>query len=339
MILVTGGTGLVGSHLLLQLAKADKTVIAIKRKTSDLDFVKKVFSWYESNYEVLFNKIQWIDCDLNDINNLNKLLKGVTYVYHCAAFVSFRPSDVKLMFETNVEGTKNLVNACLNHNIKKFCHVSSIAALGRSDEEGQLITEKTEWENSNNNSNYAKSKYQSEKEVWRASAEGLPVVVVYPSVILGPGKWNNGSPELIQIIDKGLKFYTTGINGFVDVKDVVNAMIALTESSSVNENFILSGDNISYHELFNHIADNLNKKRPFVKVNALLGSIAWRVIWLKSKLFNTKASITKETVRTSRLTFYYSTEKIQKTINFSFTPIKKTIEDICKIYLYDVKGK
>ena len=173
----------------------------------------------------------------------------------------------------------------------------------------------------------------AEIEVWRAEAEGLPVIVVYPSIILGAGKWNTGSSELFNIVYKGLPFYTTGINGFVDVRDVVRAMIALIKSNITNEGFILSGSNTSYQFLFNTIADNLYVKRPYIKVNALLGAIAWRLIWLKSKITGSKASITKETVRTSKQKFYYSTDKIEKYFDFTFTPIEKTIKQISEIFL------
>ena len=205
LILVTGGTGLLGAHLLFDLCKEHKRVRAIKRNASSLNTVKQIFSYYSDKHEELFNKIEWVDCDILDITALDNVFDEVTHVYHCAAMVSFDSRDRTVLYDTNVNGTANIVNICLDKKIEKFCHVSSVAALGRSENQSS-IKEDVHWKDDKYNSQYAVSKYQAEMEVWRGIEEGLHAVIVNPSVILGPGKWDEGSSGLFGKINKGFKF-------------------------------------------------------------------------------------------------------------------------------------
>ncbi|NCB09315.1 MAG: NAD-dependent epimerase/dehydratase family protein, partial [Bacteroidia bacterium] len=140
IIFVTGGTGLVGAHLLYQLTAAGKKVKALKRKTSNLQQVLKVFSYYSENHTTLFDQIEWVNGDILDYYSLEEMLAGVTEIYHCAAIVSFDPKERAKMIANNVEGTANLVNAALENGVKKICHVSSVAALGQMSG-GQPVTE------------------------------------------------------------------------------------------------------------------------------------------------------------------------------------------------------
>src|SRR5690606_6511664 len=196
MVLVTGGTGLVGAHLLLRLLQSGVAVKAIHRKTSNLKEIEKIFGYYTENAPELFQKILWIEADLNDLPTLDEAFKGITHVYHCAGLISFDPNDYELLRTINTEGTKNIVNLCLAHNIQKICQVSSIAAIGRTLD-GQAATEETDWTLEGANV-YALSKMDSELEVWRGSQEGLAVVIVNPGVIIGPGFWDSGTGLLFQ---------------------------------------------------------------------------------------------------------------------------------------------
>lgn len=229
LILVTGGTGLVGTHLLFDLCKSGKRIRALKRIGSDVANVKKVFSYYSSNVDELLKNIEWVDVDLMDVYSLLDAMEGITEVYHCAAMVSFDSKHETEMMKINVEGTSNMVNAALEKGIKKFCHVSSIATIGRA-EHISLSTEETFWKSSPDHSNYAISKYAAEREVWRASEEGLDVVIVNPSLIIGAGNWQQSSSIFFEKGFKGMKYYTEGSNGFVDVRDVVTLMIRLMNS-------------------------------------------------------------------------------------------------------------
>ncbi len=305
MILVTGGTGLVGAHLLYALLQENKSVVAIHRKTSDLQQVKKIFSYYSDNAEQLFSKIQWIEADVTDIPSLEKAFEGISYVYHASALVSFHLKDAKAMQKINIEGTKNIVNLCIDYQIKKLCFVSSIATLGDAPK-GKLVDEQCEWDE-NEKSNYAITKYFAEREVWRASAEGVDIIIVNPGVILGAGFWHKGSGEIFTQIDKGLSFYTQGITGYVDVKDVVRAMVQLMNSPIKNERFVLVSENKSYQEQLNIIADTLQRKRPFVNTPKWASEIHSKT--------------------------YYSSQKIIDAISFEFTPIETSLKEIGELYL------
>ena len=219
MILVTGGTGLVGAHLLYDLTSSGKKVRAIKRTSSDISVVKKVFSYYSADSENLLKNIEWVNAELSDVYSLLDAMEGVQEIYHCAAMVSFEKKKEEEMMKINIEGTANMVNAALAKSVSKFCHVSSIAALGR-DEKGGFISEETFWKSSPDNSNYSISKYGAEREVWRAAEEGLNVVIVNPSLIIGGGNWTQSSSNMFSKGYKGIKYYSSGENGFIDVRDV-----------------------------------------------------------------------------------------------------------------------
>lgn len=330
MILVTGGTGLVGSNLLLELICSGEQVKALKRRQSNCSRVEDVFSAY--GYSHLFNKIEWVDGDVLNIESLRNAMHGVDFVYHCAAIVSFDPRDRKAMLEANIQGTKNILSAIQEHNIKKLCFVSSVAALGRTSND-QLIDESTQWETSAYNSTYAESKYYSEQEVWKAIRAGLSAVIVNPSIILGYGNTDQSSLGFFSTIQKGMPFYTNGINGFVDVRDVVKAMTLLMKSDISGERFILSSENISYRGLFNQIADALGKKRPYIRVNSWIAALAWRAIKIKSFLTNSKPFITKESASTAQRIYRYSSKKIIEKCAFHYIPIKDSVRDICKLLL------
>ena len=334
MILVTGGTGLLGSHLLYDLVKDGTKVIALKRSNSSTSQVEKTFSYYHQNPENILKNIEWREGDITDIYSLYEAFDNIEKVYHAAACLSFDPSDKKQMQNVNEKGTANVVNACLEKNIKKLCYVSSIATLGRVDNDG-IIDEETHWKNSNNNSKYSISKYNAEREVWRGIAEGLQAVIINPGVIIGPGNWEKGSSQLIDRVWSGLKFYTPGVNGYVDVRDVSRAMIELMNSEIVNERFIISSENLDYLTFFSYVADALGKKKPSINAPYFTGQLAWRLEKLLTSLTGKNPLITKETARTAYQKYYYSSEKISKALNFKFIPMQQCISDTCKLFLID----
>jgi dihydroflavonol-4-reductase len=333
MILVTGGTGLVGSHLLQALALDGKPVRAIKRPSGDTNMVRQVFKLYSKDPERDFSRIEWVEADLMDIFSLEEAMEGVKEVYHSAALVSFLPGDRKKLIRYNSEGTANLVNAAIGKNVRKLCHVSSIAALGRPESMSDLIDENLVWKTSKNNSVYAISKYGAEREVWRGTAEGLDAVIVNPSIILGVAGKRGGSSRIFNTVWEGLKFYPPGKNGFVDVRDVVKATILLMKSDIRNERFILNAGNIEYKKLFELIAAALDKPAPSIKVNPTLSRLAWRVEKLRSMVTGVKPLITRETAHTAVQHYEYSNEKIKKELGFEFRPIEETVGHFCRIFL------
>ncbi len=335
MILVTGGTGLVGSHLLFWLSKEHKTIRAIYRDLSGIDAVKKVFGYYTDDIKPLFSKIEWIQTDILNVVALEQAFVGVSEVYHAAAMVSFNPDDYYAMRKSNIEGTANIVNLCIDNQIKKLCYVSSIATLEKSAK-SNLITEHNEWNPESNNYGYAITKYGAEMEVWRASQEGLKVVMVNPGVILGPGFWKKGTGELFVKTNKKFPFYTEGVTGFVGVNDVAKAMIHLMESEISNERYVLVSENKSFKEILFSVADAFNIKRPYIKVNTFLAELAWIADFVRSKLTGKAIVFSKQSARASLNRYEYSSEKIKKELNFEFEPINKVITATCSCYLKDM---
>ena len=331
MILVTGGTGLVGAHLLYHLSLENDVITAIYRTNSNIQAVRRVFSYYTTNFEQLFNKINWVEADITDICQLEIAFESITEVYHSAALVSFNPKDYKAMRKINIEGTSNIVNLCIARKIQKLCFVSSIATIEKSIN-NKIIDEEGEWNVEKNNYGYGITKYGAEMEVWRASQEGIDVVIVNPGIILGAGFWNAGSGALFSKIYNGLQFYTEGITGFVDVKDVAIVMIRLMNSTIKNERYILVSENVSFKNVFNQIAINFDKKEPTIEVTKWLSEIAWRLDWVKSFITRKSPVLTKQSAQSIHKKHFYSSEKIKKELNFEFEPISKTVAEVCEFY-------
>lgn len=340
MILVTGGTGLLGSHLMFSLLSRGEKVRAAHRKSSNLESVKHVFNYYvdAQRAEDLFQSIEWREADLLNVHSVQDLMEDIDTVYHCAAIISFYPKDAHAMISENPMVTAHLVNEALERSQGgrevSFCHVSSVAALGRTGDE-DFIDEEALWTESPENSNYAKSKYLAEMEVWRGVEEGLNATIVNPCIILGPGYWEGGSGKLFSSVHNNFPYYTEGVNAFVDVRDVVDCMIQLVDKKVWSERFLTTGDNASYKDLFFKIADALGVKRPHKKPNKTLMELVWRVEWLRSVLFGSKPLVTKETARSARGVYRYSSAKIENRLNFTFRPLEDSVRDFSLFFRQD----
>ena len=330
MILVTGGTGLVGAHLLYQLVKSDEKIRAIYRSKEKIEAVKKVFSYYTDD-KTLISKIEWFKADITEVPAMIPAFVGIKKVYHCAAFISFNPKDYREMRKVNIHGTAIVVNLAIDSKIEKFCFVGSIASVGDAVK-GNLITEEDEWNKETDNSGYSITKFGAEMEVWRASQEGVEVVIVNPGVILGSGFWSSGSGKLFSNIYNGFKYYTEGITGFVGVKDVVKTMILLMNSNVKNERFILVSENKSYKEIFFLIADAFGKKRPSKKISKWQTALFWRISSLISKITGKEPLLSKYAAKSAHSVSNYSSEKIEKELNFKFEKIEISIKRTCINY-------
>jgi nucleoside-diphosphate-sugar epimerase len=313
MILVTGGTGLVGSHLINALIQQNKSVRAL---------------YNTSNPPQNLKNVEWIQTDILDIIALVQAMQNVKQVYHCAALVSFNPKKRNELFKINVEGTTNVINTCIDAAVEKILFVSSVAALGKISG-NKIIDETIAWSKTNT-SEYGKSKHLAETEVWRGIGEGLPAVIVNPAIILGAGDWNNGSTKIFKSSYNEFPWYTEGVNGFVDVHDVVKAMLLLMDSDISAQRFILCAENISYKKLFDEIALNFNKKVPHKKVTPLLAETIWRLESIKANVNNNDPLLTKETARTAQEKVYYNNSKLLKYLPaFSYKAIEQSIKNIC----------
>ena len=313
-ILLTGAAGLVGGELITQLLEEGCNVKAL---------------YHSAPLKLTHPNLITEQCDILDTIRLNEIMEGITHVYHCAALISFEKKEKYKLLKINIEGTANIVNACLDAGVKKLIHVSSVSALGRI-RNGDVITEKMNWTEETSNSIYGKSKYLGEMEVWRGIGEGLQAAIVCPSLILGGNNWDSGSSAVFKSAWNEFQWYTEGGGGFVDVRDVARVMILLMNSEINNERFILSGENLSYREVFTSIAKCFNKKPPHKKVTPFMTEIVWRLEALKAAFTGKKSLLTKETAQTALTTVYFDNSKILNALpRFHFTPIIETIEHTC----------
>lgn len=315
MIFVTGASGLVGSHLIQSLIDKGMLVRALYRQTIP------TFKGAE--------KVNWIKGDILEVATLEEAMQGVSQVYHCAAVVSFSPKHAATMLHANVEGTANVVNACIRHEIKKLVYVSSVAALGRI-RQGAPVDENMNWTPETSNSIYGKSKYLAEMEVWRGMGEGLNVAIVNPVIILGAGDWNKGSSEIFKSAYNEFPWYTTGVSGFVDVMDVIDAMQILMQSDVQGQRYIISGANLPYQEIFTRIANGFNKRPPSRRVTPLLAAIVWRLEAVKGFFTGKSPLLTKETAATAQAVVNFDNTKFLKAFpSFTYRTIEETINRTC----------
>lgn len=323
-ILITGGTGFLGSYIIKELVEKGYAVRAIRRSTSKLPF-------YLSSE--IFAKVEWTEGDVLDIMSLEQAMENVDAVIHSAAIISFDKKDKKKMMQVNVDGTANVVNLALEKNIPRLVHISSVAALGRISS-GDHVNEEKKWQESKINTRYAISKYKAEMEVWRAMGEGLNAVIINPSTVLGYGDWKTSSCRIFKTVYDEFPWYATGLNGFVDVEDVARATVLLMETNVSEQRFIASGDNWSFQQLLNTIADGFSKKHPHRKATPFLGSLAWKLEKIKSIFTGRQALLTKESAIVAQSKTFFENSKILKVLpGFSFTPLQESIYKACKKYL------
>ena len=322
MVLVTGGTGFLGSYIIKNLVEKGHPVRAIRR-SANLPF------WIPAS---VFEKVEWVEGDVLDVISLDDAMQGVNAVVHAAAVVSFSKRGRRKMYSINVEGTSNVVNMAIQNSIDRFIHISSIAAIGRTTSE-ELVTEDKKWEENKNNTHYAISKHHAEMHVWRGFSEGLEGVVMNPSTILGFGNWHQSSCAIFKNVYKGFNWYSNGINGFVGVEDVAEASAQVLFSGINQRRFIVNSDNWVFRHLFNTIADGYRRKRPQKEATRTLGEIAWRLEALKSMITGKKPLLTKETAKVSQSKTSWDGSALTYALpEFHYTPLSEVIKKACEKY-------
>ncbi|MGZ5304922.1 MAG: NAD-dependent epimerase/dehydratase family protein [Bacteroidia bacterium] len=337
MITVTGGTGFIGSYILYYLLQDHKTVRAIHRKNAHFEYIKFVFrvlqeiDAYKEPWENTFKRIEWVEADILDTQSLEEAFEGSEIVYHAAASVSFNRKKREHTLQNNIEGTANVVNICLEKGVKKLAYVSSVAAIARKNNE--TVDENAKIEDMKFGSPYSESKYKAEMEVWRGIAEGLDAVIINPGIVLGWGNFEMGSPALFHKVAQGLSFYPTGVNGYVDVRDVARALILLSNSpETYNNRYIAVSENTSYQNLFTQIANCLGVKPPKYEAGINMSMMAWIAYELQALFTGKEVYVTRDVAHTANQNYKYSSRKLINTLNYTFIPFEKTITDTCKAY-------
>lgn len=328
-ILVTGGTGFLGSYIIKALIEKGHAVRALRRRDAKLPFYIP---------PSIFDKVEWVEGDILDVLSLEEAMEDIDTVIHSAAVVSFQPKDRKRMYQVNVEGTANVVNMALEKNARRLVHISSVAALGRTAHGGH-VNEDKKWEESRVNTHYAKSKYLAEMEVWRGEGEGLSTIILNPGTILGYGDWNIGSCAIFKSMYNEFPWYSPGINGFVDVEDVAAVTLLLMESGISGQRFIVNSDNWPFKRLLHTMADSFGKKRPARETTPFLVNIAWRMEKIKSLFTDHRPVLTRESARVAHSKTYFENHKLLQALQgFSFVPLEQTIHNACKKYMAAAAG-
>ncbi|WP_430404627.1 NAD-dependent epimerase/dehydratase family protein [Fluviicola sp.] len=333
MILVTGSTGLLGSHVVVELLHKGYEVRAMYRDESRKKAVHRLVTfYYPEEQDFLLKKLSWFKGDVLDLADVEDSLKGVSKVVHCAALVSFHRRDFNRLFKVNRRGTANFVNFALDSEVDQFIHVSSTAAIGSDSQfTDGLKRESNLWNPNDEVSGYSLSKFSAEKEVWRANEEGLNVSIVNPSLMFGPGSWDESSLKIFRTLHKGLKFYTKGSNAFVDVRDVTKLILKLIETQKTGERYLVTGSNLSFKELFDQICKQMNVKAPTKLAGPFLTNFAWRLSGILGRLQNKRPTITKESARSSQSESKFSNEKLLRDFpDFEFTQLEDTIDTTIK---------
>jgi len=330
MILVTGGTGLVGSHLLYQLALKNNVIRATHRVDSDTERVKLLFKFYSKNFNHLFEKIKWVEADINNLPQLEDAFCGISYVYHCAGYISFDPSRYRTLRRVNIKGTSNIVNLCIKNKIRKLCYVSSVASLGYNSKK---IDENNFWDGNKDKSSYAISKYGGEMEVWRGAQEGIKSIIVNPGIIVGPGFWNSAIGLIFKMVINKKRFHTNSKTGYIGVEDVVNAMICLMNSKIENERYILVNEILSYKKVIKIVSNLCGYDYKSTYMSKFKLKIFLILDLILSKFLNRERRLNKTLIKTFSRDFNYSSEKIKKKLNgFEFTSIHESFEKSCQFY-------
>jgi len=327
MILVTGGTGFLGAYIIQNLVQKNIAVRAIRRSKKTPFFIS----------DDVWQKVEWVDADVFDVVGLLEAMQGCTGVIHAAAVVSFSSADENNMRQVNIEGTKNVVNCAIEAGVKRFVHVSSVAAIGRTEKD-EMVNEEKPWTENRSNTKYAVSKRGAELEAWRGFAEGLEGVIVNPSTILGFGNWHTSSCALFKNVYNGFPWYTDGVNGFVGVHDVAEATVQLLLSSITEKRFIVSAENWPFKKLFTTMANGFGKQPPAKKATPFLGELAWRLESAKDFFGGAKPLLTKESARVAHSkTTFDNSALLQALPQFSFSPLETVIKNSCEKYIEAVQ--
>ena len=335
MNLITGATGMLGTHIMIELLKRGESVRALRRSQSDIAMVSHVFDFYQSPH---FSNIEWVDGDVLDMHSLIDAMIGCTRVFHCAAIVSYHPDDRQTMYAINVEGTENVINVALQQGGIKVGFVSSIAAIGKA-KNNDTVDEESEWVDGDFNTHYAITKQRSEMEFWRGIHEGLDGVAFNCGFIVGPGDFTRSSPSLFLKISEGMMFYPPGGSGFIAAVDCARIIVELTLSSVNAERYILVSENLSMKELFQSTAEALGVRVPSIEAKPWMMHSARWVESLREMLGGRKALVTAETVRNAAVRFYFNNEKLRTIYSAPFTPIQDAIRETAAFYNLRQKEK
>lgn len=338
--LVTGATGLVGMERLVYRLQRGWPTVALRREGSDVDRVQAMLrERLGRDGDSAWSSLEWREADLSDVVGLEEAMEGCSRVFHAAGRVSFRPGDEARLKAVNATGTANVVNAALATGVQRLFHVSSVAALGRSARDPETgermpVSETADWAEGAGASPYGVSKHAGEMEAWRGMAEGLEVIVVNPTVILGDARYGESSGMVFRRAAEGRRHYPVGGGGFVGVTDLLAVCAALDAAADsgqagvLGERFIVSAEDVSHRDIMTWVADSIGVRQPSTPLQGWMLGLAWRAAAVLA-VFNGKPPVlTRDLARNTQVQHRYDTGKLKAVLpDWTFTPIREVIRD------------
>lgn len=318
--LVTGATGFVGSRLVARLIHDGHEVRILRRSHSNLDLLGTAAG-----------HVQHAIGDVSDRDSLERAFEGISHVYHVAASISesTRKSALSDLFETNVKGTFNVVNAALHAGVKKFVHTSSMAAFGRGFDNDNLISETADWQASTSNSKYAESKHLSELEVYRGIGEGLNAVLVNPSLIFGNGRKNENTQQIVESVRKrSLPAVPSGGTNVVDVEDVVEGHVRAMEIGNTGERYFLGAENLTWKQIIHTIASALSVEPPTRVVSERTANVLAALNEVVALIPGVRPLLTRERATYVSNIYRYDNTKAITELGIHFRPFAETMRNI-----------
>jgi dihydroflavonol-4-reductase len=315
MIVVTGATGHVGNVLVRRLLENEEKVRVFIPPSEDLKPLESL------NVEI-------IEGDIRDVDSLIQAFNGAEIVYHLAGIVSILPDTDGLLYEVNVIGTRNVVNACLKTGVKRLIYTSSIHAF-KEPPHGTPIDEACPFEPEYSRGGYDQSKALASLEVLKGVDKGLDAVLVCPSGIIGPYdyKISQMGQLFVDFMNGKQKTYIDGAYDFVDVRDIAEGLINASKHGKNGEIYILSGERITVHELMLYLEEITEVKAPGFKMPLWFVKAVSKAAPIYYKLTDNKPLFTSYSIEVLNSNCDISSAKAQRELNFSFRSLKESIKD------------
>ena len=316
-ILVTGATGFLGSHLTRLLVQTGHQVRVLRRATSPTRLIDDL-------------ELETAIGDVTDAAAVGRAIAGCEAVFHVAGLVSFWNGDRAALHAVNVLGTRNVVEACLSHRVKRLIHTSSISAIGFAPD-GRPGDENIPYNWSR--LPYCDSKRGGEEEVRKGIARGLDAVILNPGVIFGPGDLHFHSGAMVLQMAKGrIRFWFDGGCCTCDVGDVAAAHLAALSKGRSGERYILGGENFSWRALLQLIAETTGVPAPSRRISTPVLKLVAAGYRLKGLLTGRRPPITPEAIRISSVPVYFSSEKAKRELGYRASPFRESVKKTFEWY-------
>ncbi len=312
-ILVTGATGFLGSHVARELASRGEGVRVLVRPSGNLRALEGI-------------PTERITGDLRDRASLERALEGIQRVYHVAADYRLWARNPHEIYESNVTGTQNLLDASRRAGVEKFVYTSTVATIA-VPREGAVPNEETQASVSEMIGHYKRSKFEAEQCALRAAKDGLPVVIVNPTTPVGPGDWKPTPTGkiIVDFLNGRMPGYVdTGLN-FVPVEDCARGHLLAAERGRVGERYILGGANLTLKQMLDLLASVSGRRAPRWKFPHVLAYAAGCIDTAVARLLDREPQIPLEGVRMSRHKMFVDTSKAARDLGFAPGPVEAAL--------------